>query len=183
MTTHALESLARSWVRRIGPIMTLTLAACLPDQGGSYASVEEGGSDSSPAAGDDAALAVRDGGVADAEGAAPMNAITRNVRGTADDKFVFTDENGQSTGPSINKLYVPAKSHVHFTLTSDPTGEKHTFQITSPPVPSGFASPNITMPVAPAATYDWIAPPNAGTYPNAINCDVHRGMVTDLVVQ
>lgn len=181
MTTHPLESLTRRWSRRIGPIMALALAACLPDQGGSYAPLEEGGSDSSPASGDEAGTPLSDAGTTDS--GAPMNAVTRNVLGTADDKFVFTDEKGQSTGPSVNKLYVPANSHVHFTLTSAATGEKHTFQITSPPLPSGFASPNITMPVAPAATYDWIAPSAPASYPNAINCDVHKGMVTDLVVQ
>ena len=182
MTTHALESLTRRWIHRLGPMMALILAACLPDQGGSYAPLDEGGADSSPGSVDDAGAPLGEAGTTDPDGA-PMNTVTRNVLGTADDKFVFTDEKGQATGPSINKLYVPAKSHVHFTLTSAATGEKHTFQITSPPLPSGFASPNFTMPVAPAATYDWIAPPSPASYPNAINCDVHKGMVTDLVVQ
>ena len=80
--------------------------------------VDEGGSDSAGASGDDAAVTpVGDGGTADSEGAAPMNTVTRSVLGTVDDKFVFTDELGQPTGPNINKLYVPARSHVHFTLT------------------------------------------------------------------
>jgi hypothetical protein len=175
-------TVSRNWTLGLGQMVALALAACLPDQGGSYA--PDAGEEDAPSAtsGDDAASPVADdGGATDSQ--VPTTTVIRKVFGTTDDKFQFTDEKGQPTGPSLTKLYVPAKSHVHFILTSDPNGEVHKFMITSPPMPSGFSTPDVSMPVSPPATYDWIAPPTAATYPNAINCDVHKGMVTDLIVQ
>ena len=158
------------------------LVACIPDQGSSYAP--------DAAAPDAAAAEPADGAAgpppADAgatDGPATTATVVRKVFGTTGDRFQFTDENGQPTGPNLTKLYVPANSHVHFILSSDPNGEVHKFQLVSPPLPSGFGSADITMPVSPPATYDWVAPATVGIYSEAINCDVHKGMVTDLIVQ
>jgi hypothetical protein len=151
----------------------LALAACISHAGntGGDAGVDDGAS-TAVEAGDDAGPS---------EGGSDATvSVTRYVRGMSE-AYWFTDDNGQTAGPTPNTLYVPASAHVHFVLSSDPTEEMHMFQIVIP----GYGSPNFAMPAPPTApaTYDWIAPSTRATYSQGIVCSTHHGHVADVVVQ
>jgi hypothetical protein len=173
---------SRNWTGTWWLVLGFALVACIPDQGSSYAP-DAGAADAASAEATDGAAAPPPGDAGTTDGPAATTTVVRRVFGTTDDKFQFTDENGQPAGPSLTKLYVPANSHVHFILSSDPSGEVHKFRILSPPLPAGFGSPDVVMPVSPPAPSDWVAPATPATYSSAIDCDVHKGMTTDLVVQ
>lgn len=171
----------RSWAQahgvahRFAPMLLVALGACIADQGSSR--IE---SDAGPNAADDAMVstetAPQDGDAIEAG----AQSVTRKVEGLVNDAWVITDENGKPgpDGPGI--LDVPANAKVHFILTSDPSGEAHTFQIAIP----NYGSADVLMPAIPASgKLDWTAPPTPNRYKGGIICNIHKGMTTDIVVQ
>lgn len=163
--SHAAQ--ARRPVHGLAPMLGLALAACIPDLGSNVIETE-GGKDATTTE-----TAVQEGGDA-------AIAVTRKVEGLVNDGWVITDENGTPGPDGRGTLDVPAGAKVRFILTSDPAGEAHKFMITIP----GYESADTTMPPSPATVeLDWTAPPTPGRFKDGINCDVHKGMVADVVTQ